>query len=114
MVPAVRDPHLKTHTNIQSAGKIPRSGSGVTGVDDKSPPSSPLTATSSPLSEPPDDGEYKNGDGGRSAGSRARRNARTGSQDRQAGRFRATKISISVSLLSLKRHRRKQRAMGAK
>jgi len=92
MVPAVRDPHLKTHTNIQSASKIPRSSSGVTGVDDTSPPSSPLTTTSSPLSEPPDDGEYKGADGARLTSSKARRNARMGSQDRQTCRFLATKI----------------------
>ena len=46
-----RDPQLKTHVNIQSSGK-------QNGADD-SPPSSPLTATSSPLSEPPDESDMK-------------------------------------------------------
>lgn len=46
-----RDPQLKTHVNIQSSGK--QNGA------DESPPSSPLTATSSPLSEPPDESDLK-------------------------------------------------------
>ncbi|THH02163.1 hypothetical protein EW026_g654 [Hermanssonia centrifuga] len=48
------DPTLKTHMNIQSAGKSVRSSIGA---GDDSPPSSPLTATSSPLSEPPDESD---------------------------------------------------------
>lgn len=57
------DPQLKTH----AAGKR-------TGEDDESEPSSPLTATSSPLSEPPDE-----------VSGRPRRNTRQASME-QAGR----------------------------
>ncbi|RDB19939.1 Lysine-specific demethylase lid [Hypsizygus marmoreus] len=77
MSPTARDPQLKTHINIQSAGNMSRLGSTVTTADDTSPPSSPLTATSSPLSEPPDDGECKEGDGSRSSSSRPRRSTRS-------------------------------------
>ncbi|KAF9236221.1 PLU-1-like protein-domain-containing protein [Melanogaster broomeanus] len=65
-----RDPHLKTHMNIQTT-------STRNGVDRHvtSPPSSPLTSSSSPLSEPPDDADYKERNG-------TRRGARAGSQER--------------------------------
>ncbi|KZT24551.1 hypothetical protein NEOLEDRAFT_1134959 [Neolentinus lepideus HHB14362 ss-1] len=72
-----RDPQLKTHMNIQTGSKLSRlSTSAMT--DDTTPPSSPLTATSSPLSEPPDESDNRgvNGDG-----SRTRRSKRTGSQE---------------------------------
>ncbi|KIP08343.1 hypothetical protein PHLGIDRAFT_35021 [Phlebiopsis gigantea 11061_1 CR5-6] len=62
------DPNLKTHMNIQTAGKSARSS---VGVDDESPPSSPLSSSSSPLSEPPDESE-----------ARPRRSARQTSTDR--------------------------------
>lgn len=65
---------LKTHSNIQS-GKSLNLGSSVQ-KEDISPPSSPLTATSSPLSEPPDESEAKER---RSESSRPRRSPRTGS-----------------------------------
>ncbi|TFK66579.1 hypothetical protein BDN72DRAFT_844196 [Pluteus cervinus] len=52
-----------------------------TGLDTNtdSPPSSPLTATSSPLSEPPDEGDMKGAEG--SKGSRTRRSTRMKSQE---------------------------------
>lgn len=56
------DSQLRTHTNTQkrtwSAGGAPTS---ATPDDDgsMSPPDSPLTATSSPLSEPPEESEVK-------------------------------------------------------
>ena len=50
------DPTLKTHMNIQTAGKQTRS---INGDDDDSPPSSPLSSSSSPLSEPPDESDNR-------------------------------------------------------
>ncbi|KAH9482356.1 Lysine-specific demethylase lid [Psilocybe cubensis] len=49
----------------------------VASTEDTSPPQSPLTATSSPLSEPPDDSECKDANGK----TRLRRSTRTGSQE---------------------------------
>jgi histone demethylase JARID1 len=53
------DSQLRTHTNSQkrmwSAGNGPRPDRD----ESMSPPDSPLTATSSPLSEPPDESEVK-------------------------------------------------------
>lgn len=68
------DHTLKTHTNIQTSMKTgtPANGKSATG----SPPSSPLSDTSSPLSEPPDDGEH-----------RKTKKARQGSQDRHSGEW---------------------------
>lgn len=83
MSPAARDPHLKTHTNIQFPGKSFRSGATTATTDDASPPSSPLTATSSPLSEPPDESEYKDPEGGRMPSSKPRRSTRVVSQEGQ-------------------------------
>ena len=52
------DPNLKTHMNIQTAGSKPPRAS--VGADDaESPPSSPLSSSSSPLSEPPDESEAR-------------------------------------------------------
>ena len=68
---------LKTHSNIQSA-KSATAGSS-TRTNDASPPSSPLTTTSSPLSEPPDESDLKD----RSSNSKQRRSTRTGSQEQQ-------------------------------
>lgn len=48
------DPHLKTHVNIHNLNAL----SSLTRYP-SSPPSSPLTASSSPLSEPPDDADYR-------------------------------------------------------
>ncbi|KDQ64458.1 hypothetical protein JAAARDRAFT_201792 [Jaapia argillacea MUCL 33604] len=47
----------RTQTSSQLAGRLSRLNLPATTRDDTTPPSSPLTATSSPLSEPPDDGE---------------------------------------------------------
>ncbi|CCM06448.1 uncharacterized protein FIBRA_08712 [Fibroporia radiculosa] len=77
-----RDPQLRTHVNIQSASKS-RSDSSAK-ADDDSPPSSPLTATSSPLSEPPDESEAKDAAGGRSGSSKTRRNPRQSSHEQSA------------------------------
>ncbi len=56
------DSQLRTHTNTQkrmwSAGSGPTS-SKPDGDGSMSPPDSPLTATSSPLSEPPEESEVK-------------------------------------------------------
>lgn len=51
------DPQLKTHQNTQTKGGSASNGAKANGED--SPPSSPLTATSSPLSEPPDEADHK-------------------------------------------------------
>lgn len=76
-----RDPQLKTHVNIQGAGSIPRPSTPDSAAGDESPPSSPLTATSSPLSEPPDEGDHKDANGVKSESSRPRRSARHVSQE---------------------------------
>lgn len=68
---------LRTHHNIQSAK--PATAGSSTHTDDTSPPSSPLTATSSPLSEPPDESDLQD----RSSSSKPRRSTRTGSQEQQ-------------------------------
>ena len=68
---------LKTHSNIQSAKPAIAGSSMRTG--DASPPSSPLTTTSSPLSEPPDESDPKD----RPSNSKPRRSTRTGSQEEQ-------------------------------
>jgi histone demethylase JARID1 len=56
------DSQLRTHTNTQkrtwSAGSAPNSAKPE-GDESMSPPDSPLTATSSPLSEPPEESEVK-------------------------------------------------------
>ncbi|KAG1805191.1 PLU-1-like protein-domain-containing protein [Suillus subaureus] len=73
---AARDPQLKTHMNIQTATHpltFPR--------ERGSPPSSPLTSTSSPLSEPPDDGDYKERSGPRPESTAVKRGARVSSQE---------------------------------
>jgi [histone H3]-trimethyl-L-lysine4 demethylase len=55
----------------------------VTNADDTSPPSSPLTATSSPLSEPPDESDLLDANGKRREGSRFQR-VNGGSQEQGA------------------------------
>ncbi|KAL4247157.1 [histone H3]-trimethyl-L-lysine(4) demethylase [Abortiporus biennis] len=72
------DPQLKTHSNLQSSGKASTSANGGSTAADISPPSSPLTVTSSPLSEPPDEGDYKD--------SKLRRSTRQTSQEHQLPR----------------------------
>ncbi|KAG5639694.1 hypothetical protein H0H81_005877 [Sphagnurus paluster] len=81
IAPVVHDPQLKTHQNIQSAGKLSRLSATATTTGETSPPSSPLTATSSPLSEPPDESESRDADGSQSADAKPRRSTRTGSQE---------------------------------
>ncbi|RPD66829.1 hypothetical protein L226DRAFT_529234 [Lentinus tigrinus ALCF2SS1-7] len=71
-----RDANLKTHTNIQSISGIGRLSTPVSNVDDDSPPSSPLSSTSSPLSEPPDEADAKETNGVKVESSRPRRSAR--------------------------------------
>ncbi|OAX43353.1 hypothetical protein K503DRAFT_765912 [Rhizopogon vinicolor AM-OR11-026] len=71
-----RDPQLKTHMNIQTATHT------LTSPRERgSPPSSPLTSTSSPLSEPSDDGDYKERNGPRQDSSAAKRSSRVASQE---------------------------------
>ncbi|KAH7922065.1 hypothetical protein BV22DRAFT_1197718 [Leucogyrophana mollusca] len=75
MSPGVsRDPQLKTHIDIQTA---PSMGLGALRHDSSSVPSSPLTTSSSPLSEPPDDSDYKTPNGSRSESFKPRRTTRT-------------------------------------
>ncbi|KAG6841826.1 hypothetical protein C0991_006233 [Blastosporella zonata] len=83
IAPQIHDPQLKTHHNIQSAGKpqsSPRKPSRLSApainAGDSSPPSSPLTDTSSTLSEAPDEKETRDADG---KSSRPRRSTRMGS-----------------------------------
>jgi histone demethylase JARID1 len=71
-----RDPQLKTHMNIQTVTH-PLTSPRERG----SPPSSPLTSTSSPLSEPSDDGDYKERSGPRQDSSAAKRSSRVASQE---------------------------------
>ncbi|PCH40905.1 hypothetical protein WOLCODRAFT_162645 [Wolfiporia cocos MD-104 SS10] len=80
------DPQLKTHVNIQSAGKSSRLRSTSAG-DEDSPPSSPLTMTSSPLSDPPvEEGDGKNAQ----STSRPRRNTRQSVNERSTSVRRAS------------------------
>lgn len=72
-----RDAQLKTHTNIQKPSRL---SNAVTSTEDNSPPASPLTNTSSPLSEPPDESESKDGMG-KASSSKLRRSTRMGSQE---------------------------------
>ena len=76
-----RDPGLKTHTNIQTSTTLPQLSTAESAADDDSPPSSPLTATSSPLSEPPDESDMKETNGVKSDASRPRRSTRSSAQD---------------------------------
>lgn len=69
------DPQLKTHTNIQSSSKVTSAPTST--MDDMSPPSSPLTTASSPLSDAPDGAESKDANGK----IRHRRSTRMGSQE---------------------------------
>ncbi|TFK43830.1 jumonji superfamily protein [Crucibulum laeve] len=74
-----RDAHLKTHSSIHSVGKLSRLSTSVTTPGGTSPPGSPLTATSSPLSEPPDESDSKDANG-KPSSSRPRRSTRMGSE----------------------------------
>ena len=76
-----RDASLKTHTNIQSTSGIGRLSTPVSNVDDESPPSSPLSSTSSPLSEPPDEADARETNGVKSESSRPRRSTRHASTE---------------------------------
>ena len=78
-----RDAHLKTHTNMQTSGRLSRLSTTITSTDNTSPPGSPLTTTSSPLSEPPDESECKD----IGSGSRPRRSTRMGFQDHRTYLF---------------------------
>ncbi|KNZ76050.1 Lysine-specific demethylase 5A [Termitomyces sp. J132] len=83
IAPIAHDPTLKTHQNIQSAGKPlsnakkPRLSSTAAKVDESSLPSSPLTDTSSPLSEASEDKDNHDADGNQP--SRPRRSTRMSS-----------------------------------
>ncbi|KAF8638539.1 hypothetical protein AX17_002082 [Amanita inopinata Kibby_2008] len=61
--------------------KPSRLSTTITVADAPSPPSSPLTATSSPLSEPPDDSESRDANGVKPSNSRTRRSTRAVSQE---------------------------------
>ncbi|KAG6850616.1 hypothetical protein H0H93_010808 [Arthromyces matolae] len=94
--PIVHDPQLKTHQNIQMGGKTQsikkkpsRLSSTTVKADESSPPSSPLTDTSSPLSEAPDDKEARDADGDHS---RHRRNPRMGSVEQSSPRKSDTPV----------------------
>ena len=92
-----RDPQLKTHVNIQSAGSVGRLSTPGSAMDEESPPSSPLTATSSPLSEPPDEGDFKE-NGVKSESSRPRRSARHVSQEHGARMWRLEAYIVAKPL----------------
>ncbi|KAG6373774.1 PLU-1-like protein-domain-containing protein [Boletus reticuloceps] len=74
-----RDPHLKTHTNIQTVRT--RNGHHR---DATSPPSSPLTSSSSALSDIPDDADYKERNGSRAEGTSSRRHTKSTSHDQNS------------------------------
>ncbi|PPR02653.1 hypothetical protein CVT24_002136 [Panaeolus cyanescens] len=71
-----RDDPAKTQNGSSS-----RLSTAVASTNGTSPPASPLTTTSSPLSEPPDEGDQKDVNG-KSYGSRPRRSTRMSSQER--------------------------------
>ncbi|KAG6868752.1 hypothetical protein C0993_011021 [Termitomyces sp. T159_Od127] len=83
MVPFTHDPTLKTHQNTQSAAKPqsfakkPRLSSTIVKVDESSLPSSPLTDTSSPLSDASEDKDSHDADSNQST--RPRRSTRMSS-----------------------------------
>ena len=100
-----RDPSLKTHASIQSLGTAartgsptPRAGPSSTAADDDSPPSSPLTATSSPLSEPPEESELREANGVKAEGDKPRRrSARHASMEQTAASTRTSSfLSLSI------------------
>lgn len=71
-----RDEQAKTQNGASS-----RLSTAVASTNGTSPPASPLTSTSSPLSEPPDEGDHKDTNA-KASGSRPRRSTRMGSQER--------------------------------
>ncbi|KDR84060.1 hypothetical protein GALMADRAFT_219890 [Galerina marginata CBS 339.88] len=85
-----RDAHLKTHTNMQKPSRL---STTVTSIEDASPPASPLTATSSPLSEPPDESESKDANG--KPNSKLRRSTRMGSQEQAPKKPTSTVVNPS-------------------
>ncbi|KIJ69805.1 hypothetical protein HYDPIDRAFT_164076 [Hydnomerulius pinastri MD-312] len=87
-----RDPHLRTHVNIQTANARNLFARDVT-----SPPSSPLTSSSSPLSEPPDEGDYKERNGTRTEGASVKRSARAASQEQATPTRKARDFSSRMS-----------------
>lgn len=104
------DPQLKTHINIQSAGKLNRLSAATATADEDSPPSSPLTVTSSPLSEPPDEGDVREVHGSIKADtSRPRRNTRQSSLDQATRRGPVSitnvichlKYSVTISVIQI-------------
>ncbi|KAJ7167585.1 jumonji superfamily protein [Mycena filopes] len=74
--------HMNGHTNGTVEEKRPRSTISAKSMDN-SPPDSPLTSTSSPLSEPPEDGEHK-ANGSKPPSTRPRRSTRMGSHDQNS------------------------------
>lgn len=96
-----RDSAAKAHASASAAGPAGRNGSPTPGAgpsstlaDEDSPPSSPLTATSSPLSEPPEESEVKEANGVKVEGAKARRrSARHASQDQAT---RTSSVSLGV------------------
>ena len=93
-----RDAHLRTHTNIQSPSRLSRPSAIVKLKDeDTSPPGSPLTATSSPLSEPPDESDFRDANGNKGSG-RSRRNTRMGSQEQRTSLRKIFKSKLLLIL----------------
>ncbi|KAJ7741026.1 jumonji superfamily protein [Mycena metata] len=70
------------HANGHGDEKRPRSTLSAKSMDN-TPPDSPLTSTSSPLSEPPEDGEHK-ANGTKPPSTRPRRSTRMGSHDQSS------------------------------
>ncbi|TFK25933.1 hypothetical protein FA15DRAFT_638410 [Coprinopsis marcescibilis] len=78
MSPTVsRDSPLKIHLNLANIARNKSNNSGANSTEATSPPGSPLTTTSSPLSEPPEDSESRDKGGA----SRPRRSTRMGSME---------------------------------
>ncbi|KAF7981714.1 hypothetical protein HWV62_32301 [Athelia sp. TMB] len=94
---------LKTHSNIQTAsmqsGSLPVfSHSGEVTAGD-SPPSSPLTATSSPLSEPPDESDTKGSFMHQSDNGKKRRSSRSQDQTTFNGNVHEPSASMAPTLV---------------
>ncbi|TBU33002.1 PLU-1-like protein-domain-containing protein [Dichomitus squalens] len=93
-----RDAALKTHTNIQTSSTLPQLSTSDSTVGDDSPPPSPLTATSSPLSEPPDENDLKETNGVKADASRPRRSTRNTAPDQLP--FARTRLTSTANDIS--------------
>ena len=92
-----RDASLKTHVNIQTSG-LGRASTPDSAGEDDSPPSSPLSSTSSPLSEPPDEADLKEMNGVKSESSRPRRSTRHNEQEQGARKSGCRQVAVRSPL----------------